>query len=451
MKLKTYRANSMADALVDVKRELGKDAVILNTRTVRVGGVLGFGGKSIVEVTASADVNVASRGRSMSSSQSRTAPDRSAALAGVYGIGERAGTAPRGPALRDAEVELESSVGLMEPAAVAVPAVACATPPTSGATGGSLALEDELRSIRRLMGRVLEQSHGRGSVDPPSACRSRTGSAMPDPLFEQYVGLLEQDVAGELADEVVGMVRDELTSDELSDSTIVRETLLRHLASMIPVAKDVAKPRRVEGQRPLTVALVGPTGVGKTTTIAKLAAAYKLRYGMSVGLVTCDTYRIAAVDQLRVYANIIGIPLHVVMTPGEMTQACQRLASTDVILIDTAGRSHNDRTRVDELRELVDAANPHETHLVLASTASQTVLRQTAQNFSRVTPNRVIFTKLDEAVNFGVLLGVARQVDLKLSFVTTGQEVPDHIEPGKAERIARLILEGQLPERSEAS
>ena len=204
----------------------------------------------------------------------------------------------------------------------------------------------------------------------------------------------------------------------------------------------------------MTIALIGPTGVGKTTTVAKLAASYKLRHGRRVGLITSDTYRIAAVDQLRMYADIIGVPLKVATTPDDMVTAVEAFRDYDVILIDSAGRSQRDRQRISELAALMDAARPHETHLVLAGNGNENVLIEAVESFGAANPNRVIFTKLDEAVNFGVLLNVARRVPLKLSYVTTGQEVPDHIEAGRPDRIARLILEGPqsaVGARSEAS
>jgi flagellar biosynthesis protein FlhF len=125
-----------------------------------------------------------------------------------------------------------------------------------------------------------------------------------------------------------------------------------------------------------------------------------------------------------------------------MAAACQALSACDVVLIDTAGRSQNNHGRIVELKEFLHSAKPHETHLVLSSTASESVMASTAEQFGAVGPNRLIFTKLDEAVSFGVLVNVIRKVNTKLSFVTTGQEVPDHIEPGQPERLARLVLDG---------
>jgi len=180
--------------------------------------------------------------------------------------------------------------------------------------------------------------------------------------------------------------------------------------------------------------------VGKTTTVAKLAATFKLRHGKKVGLITADTYRIAAVEQLRTYASIIGIPLQVAGTPDEMQKAVRSLANCDVILIDTAGRSQNDQNRIAELSRIVTAADPHEVHLVLSSTAGEKVLLKEAEVFSEVGIHRVVLTKLDEAVSFGMLINVIREVGKQLSFVTTGQEVPEHLECGRGERLAALVL-----------
>jgi flagellar biosynthesis protein FlhF len=457
--LKTFRAKSMADALAAVKKDLGRDAVILHTRNYRSGGILGLGRRTIVEITAS-DSPPAPRPR-----RPAVGDPTGAAAGRAVGAYRAAAMAPPAP---------ESS---RSPAPFAVPPACIATPPPPQAvppaplapserqrferptvapvpmavhrTGAAPAephrasVEDELSSIKRMVGQVLTFARhtslaGPVRSDAPSSLLGR----MPDALAKHYLRLLESDVAAEIADEVVGAVRDELNAGELSDEAIVRQTVLRHLAAMVPVAPDVQKPRPAADGRPFTIALVGPTGVGKTTTVAKLAASYKLRHGKKVGLITTDTYRIAAVDQLRMYANIIGLPLKVALTPSDMPTACEALADCDAILIDTAGRSQRDTGRLEELRDFLAAARPHETHLVLSSTASEQVLLDAARRFAAVKPDRVIFTKLDEAVNFGVLFTVARRVELKLSYITTGQEVPDQIEVGRPDRLARLLLDG---------
>lgn len=303
--------------------------------------------------------------------------------------------------------------------------------PIAPASEPAADMQEELAAIKALVSKVLE----RQAMDPVASA----AASMPAALFEMYLAMVRQEISNELADHVVRQVRAELGDAAMDDPAMVRPCAVKHLASMIPVAPIQAMERPADG-RPLTIALVGPTGVGKTTTLAKLAATFKLRLDKNVGLITCDTYRIAAVDQLRTYADIIGLPLEVVLSPEEMERSLRNMAGCDVILIDTAGRSQNDSGRIRELRGFVAAAAPHQVHLVLSGTASQRVLLQEASAFAEVGVQKVVLTKLDEAVSFGMLVNVIRQVGKELSFFTTGQEVPDHLEIGKAERLAALVL-----------
>jgi flagellar biosynthesis protein FlhF len=321
----------------------------------------------------------------------------------------------------------EAAAAPVEPAAPLEGAAAIAE------AGGS-AMQQELEAIRALVGQVLERQSGPRRAAAP---------AMPGALFEMYLELIGQDLSEELADRIVTAVRNEAGSADLDDRAALRQRVLDHLAALVPAADPVI-PRRSPDDRPLTIALIGPTGVGKTTTLAKLAASFKLRDQMNVGLVTCDTYRIAAVDQLRTYANIIGLPLEVALSAAEVSRAVHSLRDRDVLLIDTAGRAPGDQPRLEELRRCLDAAAPHEVHLVLSSTSSQRVLLQEAAAFADVGADRIVLTKLDEAVSFGVLINVMQSVGKSLSFITTGQEVPDHIEVGRPRRLAELVLGAEL-------
>jgi flagellar biosynthesis protein FlhF len=452
----------MAEALAAVKQDLGKDAVILHTRSYKQGGVFGFGAKAVVEITASDDPRaLAPRDlRARAKAVGEAAPPRPPAppttVAPAVGASRAPAQVARAYGVPSPSLTPRPDPAPAQPPAEVLPVASSRAPrgspaaemasrvlqPASPDASAPAALRDELAAIRRMVGQVLQaQARGTGGAEglPPPA------PAMPDALLKHYCRLIENEVARELADQLVAEVRDELSPAELGDEGIVRTTVLRKLESLIPVEPGAAAPPRPEGGRPLTIALVGPTGVGKTTTIAKLAAAYKLRHGKRVGLITSDTYRIAAVDQLRTYANIIGVPLKVVLTPDEMAQACESLGAMDVILIDTAGRSPGDSERLEELRSFVHAARPHQTHLVLSSVLSEASLVRTVERFAVLEPSQVIFTKLDEAANFGVLVSVARRLSARLSYVTTGQEVPDDIEPGRADRLARLVLDGQNP------
>jgi flagellar biosynthesis protein FlhF len=309
-------------------------------------------------------------------------------------------------------------------------------PESEPASAEAETMRHELCAIKEMVGQVLHHQ---------STARRRTpDAAMPPRLLEMYNRLIEQELCADLADRLINETRDELTADELDDEQVVREAVSRKIRASIPVSEDDPPISRTPDGRPCTIALVGPTGVGKTTTVAKLAASFKIHQRRRVGLVTADTYRIAAVDQLRTYANIIGLPLKVVLTPAEMRQAVESLSHCDVILIDTAGRGQNDCDRLEELRAFVGAADPHEVHLVLSGTAGEKVLLREAEAFGRVGADKVVLTKLDEAVSFGMLVDVVRQVGKELSYVTTGQEVPDHIERARADRLAELVVGGAL-------
>jgi len=296
-------------------------------------------------------------------------------------------------------------------------------------------MREELSAIRQMVGQVLERQNVSGGTAP----KAGPSANMPRALFDCYLRMLSQDVSEEFADRIVASVRDELGPERLDDPELVRQAVQRQLSAAIPVATEPVRLTPSDG-RPLTIALVGPTGVGKTTTLAKLAAAFKIHHGKRVGLITADTYRIAAVDQLQTYANIIGLPLRVALTPQSMSAAVASFVDCDVILIDTAGRSQNDRERLDELRAYLESARPHEVHLVLSGTASEKVLMREVDAFSKVGVDKVVLTKLDEAVSFGMLVSVIGRVGKKLSFITTGQEVPDHIEAGQADRLAALVM-----------
>ena len=199
--------------------------------------------------------------------------------------------------------------------------------------------------------------------------------------------------------------------------------------------------RLVPGRRQV-VALVGPTGVGKTTTIAKLAAQFRLREQARVALVTVDTYRIAAVEQLRTYAEIMDLPLEVVGTPLEMRMALNRLTDFDLVLVDTAGRSPRDAVRLQELQSLLADTQTDEVCLVLSAVAAEDSLRVAASAFTSVGATSLILTKLDEATALGWLPALVADHQLAVSYTTDGQNVPDDIRPASMAQLAALLSGG---------
>ncbi len=209
------------------------------------------------------------------------------------------------------------------------------------------------------------------------------------------------------------------------------------------VAADIecGSPIRAVPSQRRVVALVGPTGVGKTTTVAKLAAGFRLQQNRSVGLLTIDTYRIAAVQQLQAYAEIMDLPMQVVERPEQMQASLDALGNVDLVLIDTAGRSPHLAARIDQLRTMLTAANPDEIHLVLSATSSAASTTGVLRGFASVQPTATILTKLDETEQTaGVLAAIREHRAAPLSYITTGQQVPDDIEAGAAERVVRPLL-----------
>ncbi len=487
MSVRTYQAYSINEVLDRIKEDLGPAAVILNTRTFKRGGVMGVGARTVYEVTASPGKATPTPTPSKRSSRSTTsngngnghsAPkaeptkrpgdDLNSLLSGIPKKTEEA-PAPRPtprpvrnghdgtyekPKPRPAEAReaypvarrfiLDPETGRARPAPAAPEAVEqrgerifvpekvvepkVAEPQRETRSEVDASVREELAALRRLVTQALDRQTA--SLQP----------AVPERLTAMYTELIQNEVAQEIAEQICTSVRDELGDEGLADTQAVREAVVSRLSALIPQVEETGRAERSADGRPHTIALIGPTGVGKTTTVAKLAAAFKLREGKRVGLITTDTYRIAAVDQLRTYANIIGIPLKVALTPEEMKTACRDLRECDVVLIDTTGRSPNDSERIEDLRAFMDVARPHEVHLVLAGTSSQSVMLRTAERFSAIETDRVIFTKLDEAVSFGTLFNVMRAIGKRLSYVTTGQEVPDDIRTGQARVLAQRIL-----------
>lgn len=504
MHLRTYRGKTMADALAEVKKDLGKDAVILHTRSYRVGGVMGVGGHQEFEITASNQQSargptIRERGgsdvpaaRSASAPGAASAPDRRPARATpsdegfspasftALGAGKLANSSPTpspvAPAplveVKPPPTPLSQSAQPPKPAAhqpsgqaTSQPAsLAPRSPATSLASGlatrvelaptdpaALAALKEELHSIRGMVGQLLGESRRAAANDPVRAEGVLMLTGLSEPLGKAFVQLQDAGLAPELVDRVVGGVRDELSPAELREGDLVRGCVLKHLAALVPVTGMVPRAgKQTATGRPLVLAFVGPTGVGKTTTIAKLAAVYRLRFGMKVGLVTADTYRIAAVEQLRTYAGIMGLPVHVALSPADVASAIDELADHDVVLLDTAGRSQHDHQRLDELAGFIDAARPDEVHMVLSAAAAHEVSVAAWRRFARLSPTRLILTKLDEAVRFGGIINLlAQALDVhdrpaRLSLLSTGQEVPDDLELAHAERLARSVLDGSL-------
>ena len=216
----------------------------------------------------------------------------------------------------------------------------------------------------------------------------------------------------------------------------VGEILRPQLPPVFPISPGKAG-------RPNVVALVGPTGVGKTTTIAKLAAPFHLVEGRKVGFITLDTYRIGAVDQLQRYADILGVPLRVVGPGEEISESLEALSDRELIFVDTAGRSQKDASRVTQLRDSLKEIGDLEIHLCLSLASSRDSILGAVNAFRVVNYDSLIITKLDEAYRHGILVDVFKEAKKPVSYITCGQEVPDDIRPATQQGLESLILGGR--------
>lgn len=391
MNVRTYRAETMREALDLVRRELGSDAIIFSTRQSPVRRRFPWQrAREAAEIVAGV--------------AEQTAPLRNS-------IGRGVGLEVLPASASFASTDDESS---LETKASDIPE----SPPNE-------ALAD---LIRQLGSRV----------------RSSVHREIPDELFHLYTRLIDADVHEQDARDVVLELPIELRSAPQAWTPALESMIERHVAGCHPI-------RVTPGVRTVA-ALVGPTGVGKTTTLAKLAANFKLRNGIKVGLITVDTYRVAAVDQLRTYADLINLPMHVVSSPREMRGAMQQLNAMDLVLIDTAGRSPRDEVKIQELKGYLAEADVDQVHLVLSLVAGARSLEQAAEKFRPVGVTSLLLTKLDEAAGAGAILSAARRIDLPISYLTNGQDVPDDIEPASTPHLTRLILSAiESPSTAEAS
>jgi flagellar biosynthesis protein FlhF len=449
MTLKTYQATTMAEALAQVKRDLGRNAVILHTRNFRKGGLMGLiGGRSVWEVTASPNANVPSRMIRANRGQTPVSRTKSVSVPDLRPDFRERSELTATTGLCDEEFqdigieEIDAELAeLLGPADESPAAPGQAKYASQTDTGGAPATGDLKKMLESLLNHPPLHAP-RPSEGAPEAAPVRHPAVVPEAYREFHAQLLRQDVEDGIAGELMDQLRLSLVGMEQPDSKLIADRLCDLIASRIHAAPPEA-PTLAPTGRPWVIALIGPTGVGKTTTLAKLAANYKLRHNCRVGLVTLDTYRIAAVEQLRTYAEIIEVPLRTVQSAGDLHQAVHGMPDVDVVLIDTAGRSQNDQPRLNELRTMIAAAGADEVHLLISATANRRCARNVLDRFGSLGATKIVLTKLDEAETYGTILSFSAEPEAPLSFVTTGQDVPDDIEPADPWQLAQRILKGR--------
>ena len=277
-------------------------------------------------------------------------------------------------------------------------------------------LEDEIAHMKALLAEVLGKESKKGGISLHEALRRQE---------------VDEDILTEMATHAGA-------GDTLVDSKSSRAkmTLSAYLSEHLRFSDGIKLNRH--GVR--LVALLGTTGVGKTTTLAKIAAKFVLEHGVNAALITADTYRISAVDQLKTYSDILGLPLEIVYSPEELKAAIEKHKHKELILIDTAGRSQQNIQQMRELEEFLRVNTRIEKHLVISATTKLTDAQEIISKFSAVNPEKIIVTKIDETGSLGMIINLMRNKKLSLSYITTGQSVPDDIELATADIFTDLIL-----------
>ncbi len=350
MKIKRYRVPSMQEGLSQIRREMGSDAVIIDSRRKRQKGLKGFFVPRTLEITAAVD----------------------------------------------------SARGSEEYKAPAV----------------SSSVDDEIRQIKSMMQKIISDQGNKAPIA--------------DRVFDYWQKrLTNNDVDRDFVLEMLSDIQ--TASGGKSLTAEVMETLIQNSVSRIISTGEIPKGTKY-------ISFVGPTGVGKTTTLAKLAAGFSFQDGKKVAIITVDTYRIGAVEQLKTYAQITGIPLDVVYTQEELNKAVEKYDDYDHILIDTAGRSARNSLHIAETAKYVNSLEGGTVFLVISATTKMRDLCKITEAYSLSNYNNLILTKLDETETFGTILNLCRLTSLPITYITTGQSVPEDIEPADARRLAEMVL-----------
>ena len=405
MIIKKFKASTIKEALEKVREELGTDAIIINTRSDKQGGIFDFVGQRMVEVTAALDDKPVSNNGARVRSQRRNA-------------------APIGPA--EAKVHPPQRSVAYEPAI---------RRDYTGKPGNVDVkyienrvhveqLLDDINDLKRSM-KVLADTALTGEM-----------AGLPPNLASLLSAMQSSGVDDKITKRLIRQLLNDLTGSELTDPSAVRKKATDLLLSSM---KEVS-PIAFAGPKPRIVTFVGPTGSGKTTTIAKLASEFILNMNKTITVLTIDTKRVDAVGQLKTYCQILNIPLFIAYTPDDLSAFMQSIEKSDMTLVDTPGSGPMDKSQMIEMMEFLQKMVPQEVHLVMSVTTSYHEMNLILDNFNVLKPNRILFTKLDETDSYGPMLSCAIMAKTPMSYVTFGQNVPGNFSVADPKN----LIEGKL-------
>lgn len=389
MKVKKYTGNNVQEIYQEIRLEMGKDAVILHTKKQKRGGIFGFFAKEYYEITAAVE--------EIPIEEETVKP----AVVTQQVFAQELNQQIRMPQPKEAEEVGTGDCNLSEPAS------------SSG---------NELRNMQEKMEEMM-------------ALLENTSQGFKGDFKRYYDKMIEQEVDSKIAARILKKV--EKRYYELEKQESISQLLKEEIFKIIRPGKPIDLTMK---NKQLVVALVGPTGVGKTTTIAKLAANYTIMDKKKVSLVTVDTYRIAAVEQLKTVGEIIGVPVEVVFTPQNLKNTINSHLDKDIVFIDTAGRSHKNSIQMSEIKGFLDAAAPDDIFLVLSASTKYKDMLDIIEKYGSLPIKKLVFTKLDETTTYGAILNIVDKTKKSLSYFTNGQSVPDDIEVVDQERFWKLLM-----------
>ncbi|MDQ1257409.1 MAG: Flagellar biosynthesis protein FlhF [Candidatus Hydrogenedentes bacterium] len=444
-KLYKFRANSLDEVYRRMRQKLGGDAVVIDTQEVNEGGVLGLFGQRKFELTAAAapppgekpgaSAPEKTAGPANAPARKPTPIERKyAASSASTGSGDRMTetVAHFQQIVKQAQKRMgQPSSKSAQTTRKEEPAVIPFRPEEPARVSASKAkIAEQTEEVRRGVEEIRNMMR---------VLMAETSGSGPQAEFaSHYRRLVKLGMARGTAASLITEVVNNTDLNLLRDTRVFLERLKFMVRKRVAVTGGVTLTPGIRR----TVAFVGATGVGKTTNLAKLAAEYAVRQHVHVALVTCDTYRVAAPEQLRVYANILDLPMEVVNDAREMGAAMQKFSGYDLILIDTAGGSQFNLEQIDELKHTLAPARPDEVLLLMGANTQLHELYNTLDSFQLVHPTSVFFTKLDETRQYGALYSLLDKAELPLSYLSVGQNVPDDIEVAKPGRVAGLVVEG---------
>jgi len=400
MIIKKFSAPSMREAMYKVKKELGDDAIILKSEKVAKGGLFDFSEtKFEYEVTAAIDKSPLKTAPKKALDSTTTPPVQNSVHANENLIaGYNQSTDPG--IMRD----IDSKFKMLD-------------------------LKGDLKTIETKLDEVAK--HIKYNEMPN----------LPDSLVPYYIKLKDNFVEEKIVKDLMMQLYMNFKGEDFQNRDLIESTIRKYIAEKLNIA-GLESEKVYAG--PKVIALVGPTGVGKTTTLAKMAFNEKFFGKKKVGLITADTYRIAAVDQLKTYSTITQIPLEIIYQPDQIRSALNKFSNYDVVLVDTAGRSQRNMNQLSELKKILYEGSILDVYLVLSITTRHEDQEDILKRFAGINYNRLIFTKLDETSGYGALLNASVHYQVPTAVLTYGQNVPDDIELAERDKIAGMIIN---PER----